>query len=224
MCVLIWGRNNSTWGDEEVLFVGLGDIRFILANPFVYRLFSTIVGQGSARRVYVNEYIKPEAGNRILDIGCGPADILEYLPENIEFIGFDMSAEYIEAARKRFGHRGRFICQLLSLKIIEQMEPFDLVIAIGVLHHMDITDAKNLFILAQKALKPGGRLITIDPVFYAGQSRCEHYFISKDRGEFVRTDQEYRCLIPQSFSASKTAIRRGLLRMPYSLMFMECYK
>ncbi|HBK52931.1 MAG: class I SAM-dependent methyltransferase [Syntrophomonas sp.] len=201
-----------------------GDIRFILANPFVYRLFSTIVGQGSARQVYVNEYIKPEAGNRILDIGCGPADILEYLPEYIEYIGFDMSAEYIEAARKRFGHRGRFICQLLSLKIIEQMELFDLVIAIGVLHHLDNTHAENLFTLAQKALKPGGRLITIDPVFYSGQSRWERYLISKDRGEFVRSEQEYRSLIPQGFSANKTVIRRGLLRMPYSLMFMECCK
>lgn len=99
--------------------MGFCDLRFILANPFVYRLFSTIVGQGPARRVYVNEHIQPEKGSRVLDIGCGPADILEYLPENIEYVGIDMSGEYIEAARKRFGRRGRFICQLLSPGIIE---------------------------------------------------------------------------------------------------------
>lgn len=204
--------------------MSLGDIRFILANPFVYRLFSRIVGQGSARQVYVNDYIQPKAGNRILDIGCGPADILEYLPVNIEYIGFDMSAEYIKAARTRFGRRGRFICQSLSLEIIEQMELFDLVIAIGVLHHLDNANAENLFILALRALKPGGRLITIDPVFFSGQSRLEHYLISKDRGEFVRSDQEYMSLIPQGFRTNKAVIRQRLLRMPYSLMFMECYK
>jgi len=204
--------------------VSFGDIRFILANPFVYRLFSTIVGQGPARQLYVKDYIRPEDGNRILDIGCGPADILEYLPKNVEYVGFDMSKGYIEAARKRFGHRGMFMCQLLSPEIIEQMELFDLVIAIGVLHHLDNVNAKNLFDLARRALKPGGRLITIDPVFFAGQSRLEHYLISRDRGRFVRSDKEYLGLITEGFSGSKTFIRRGLLRMPYSLMFIECFK
>lgn len=201
-----------------------GDIRFILARPWVYRLFSTIVGQGPARQVYVNEYIKPKSGDRILDIGCGPADILQYLSDDIEYVGFDMSAEYIAAARKRFGQRGQFLCQLLSAEIIEQMEPFDLLIAIGVLHHLDNTQAENLFALAQKALKSGGRLLTIDPVFCSGQSRWERFLISKDRGEYVRHEKEYGELIPPGFSANKTSIRRGLLRMPYSLMFMECCK
>ena len=75
------------------------DIRFILANPLVYRLFSTMVGQGSARKIYVSDYIKPQPGDRILDIGCGPGDIVEYLPDNAEYLGFDMSPIYIDAAR-----------------------------------------------------------------------------------------------------------------------------
>jgi SAM-dependent methyltransferase len=204
--------------------MSFGDIRIILANPIIYRLFSSIVGQGPARKVYVDDYIRPREGNRILDIGCGPADILEYLPENVEYLGFDMSEKYIEAAWKKFGHRGIFKCQLLNPEIIEQMERFDLVIAIGVLHHLDNANAGNLFDLAQKALKSEGRLITIDPVFFEGQPRLEHYLISRDRGEFVRSDREYQGLIPQGFSNVNTDIRRGLLRMPYSLMVMECMK
>jgi len=208
----------------EVLMKNKVDIRFILANPFIYRLFSTIVGQGPARQVYVDEYIRPARGNRILDIGCGPADILEYYPSEIEYVGFDMSQEYITAARKRFGSRGLFWCRRLSLEIVEQMGTFDIVTAIGVLHHLNDEEAGDLFNLAQKALRPGGRLITIDPVFFEGQPGFEHFLISKDRGKYVRYDNEYLCLVPQGFNDVKTGIHRGLLRVPYSLMIMECLK
>lgn len=200
------------------------DIRFILANPFIYRLFSAIVGQGSARQVYVDEYIRPVKGNRILDVGCGPADILGYYPPDIEYVGFDMSQEYVDAAKKRFGRRGLFLCQKLSPAMINQLGLFDIVTAIGVLHHLDDVGATDLFDLAQKALRPGGRLVTIDPVFYEGQTRFEHFLISKDRGKYVRCANEYLLLVPQGFSNIKTEIRRGLLRMPYSLMVIECLK
>jgi len=85
------------------------DIRFILQNPFIYKFFSSLVGQGPARKVYVNDYFKVSAGDRILDIGCGPADILHYLPAGVEYTGFDMSQRYIDDAGKEFGSRGTVI-------------------------------------------------------------------------------------------------------------------
>jgi len=200
------------------------DIRFILAVPFVYRLFSNIVGQPSARHVYINDYIRPDEGDRILDIGCGPGDILEYLSDSVTYLGIDMSQEYIDAARKKFGRRGNFICQRLDEKVVGEMPLFDKVIAIGVLHHLEDKDALQLFKVAKLALKPGGRLITIDPVFFKGQSHLERYLVSRDRGEYVRLDDDYRQLVPDYFTNVKGIIRSGLLRMPYSLMVMECTK
>ncbi len=200
------------------------DIRFILAVPFVYRLFSNIVGQPNARHVYVNEYIRPDEGDRILDIGCGPGDILEYLSDSVTYLGIDMSQEYIDAARKRYGRRGNFICQKIDEQVVGEMPLFDRVIAIGVLHHLEDKDAMQLFNVAQLALKPGGRLITVDPVLFEGQPRLERYLVSKDRGEYVRSDKDYKRLIPQYFNHVETGIRSGLLHMPYSLMFMECFK
>ncbi len=200
------------------------DIRFILASPLVYRLFSTMVGQGPARKIYVSDYIKPQPGERILDIGCGPGDIVEHLPNNTEYLGFDMSPVYINAARKRFGGRANFICQQLDEDIIKEQELFDIVIAIGVLHHLNDNDAIRLFQLAYQVLKPGGRTITIDPVFFHGQPWLEHGLVSRDRGDYVRYQNDYPGLIPAEFKSVKTDIRHGLLRMPYSLMFMECVR
>jgi len=76
---------------------------FLLTLPSVYRLFSTIV-LGDGYRIYISEYVRPVPGEKVLDIGCGPGDILENLPA-VDYLGFDINPKYVEAAKKRFGHR-----------------------------------------------------------------------------------------------------------------------
>ncbi|NLW91916.1 MAG: class I SAM-dependent methyltransferase [Syntrophomonadaceae bacterium] len=200
------------------------DMRSILSSPSIYRLFSTIVGQGPARDIYVEKLIRPNPGERILDIGCGPGDIVEHLPENIDYVGFDMSQVYIDAAVKRFGYRATFMRRYLNDEVLRELEPFDVVIAIGVIHHLNDQEADSLFKVASAALKPGGRVLTVDPVFYTGQPLLERWLVSKDRGEYVRYDERYPKLIPSDFSTVRTTKYKGLLRIPYSLFFMECYK
>ncbi|HMP52580.1 MAG TPA: hypothetical protein PKD05_13595, partial [Candidatus Melainabacteria bacterium] len=79
----------------------------ILINPSAYRLFSKILLREKTRVRYVEKYIKPFPGCKILDIGCGPADILEYLPDDIgEYSGFDLNQEYVNFASRRWGDRG----------------------------------------------------------------------------------------------------------------------
>ena len=87
----------------------LDKIISVLGIPAAYRLFFLIVG-GDVRKIYTTEYVKAQPGEKVLDIGCGPGDILEYLPD-VKYTGFDLSPEYIEAAKKRFGERGRFFLQ-----------------------------------------------------------------------------------------------------------------
>lgn len=200
------------------------DIRFILRNPLIYKFFSSLVGQGPARQIYVDDFFKVQSGTRMLDIGCGPADILHYLPTGIDYTGLDMSQLYIDDARKEFGNRGTFICDSLNAEVVENLEPFDLVVAIGVVHHLNDIEAASLFEIGREALKPGGRLVTVDPVFFNAQSRFEHLLVSKDRGQYVRYPEQYLSLAGAGFTKISDTIRSNLLRMPWSLMFMECEK
>ena len=198
-----------------------GGLYSLLALPSVYRLFRTIV-RGDACCTYVSEYVRPMPGQKVLDIGCGPGDILEDLPA-VDYLGFDINPKYVEAAQKRFGHRGRFFCDDVGLTAIDrEAASFDLVLATGVLHHLDDNKAISLFNLARRALKPGARLVTYDPCFAAEQPKLTRFVVSQDRGQYVRDSAEYVKLAAQVFPQVKSFVRHDLLRIPYSHVILQC--
>ena len=199
------------------------NIRSILGDARIYSCFADFLG-GDARSIYAREYIRATERSRILDIGCGPGDILEYLPAGADYTGFDSSADYIASAQARFGNRGKFFCANVGPELAGRIQAFDIVLANGALHHLDDAQAVGLFELAHAALKSGGRLVTLDGCYVEGQSWIERFLLSKDRGTFVRTEQEYRSLADRVFPTVVSNIRRDLMRIPYTHVIMECRK
>ena len=146
----------------------LPEIRSILSIPTMYNLFSKLVA-GDAFYEYVEKYVRPKESDKILDIGCGTGNILEYLPR-VKYVGFDISQDYIDNAIKRFGNCGTFLCKKVSREAIQDRETFDIVLATAVLHHLNDDEALQLFELAQSVLKPSGRLVTFDNCYVEGSS------------------------------------------------------
>jgi SAM-dependent methyltransferase len=195
----------------------------ILANAGIYSAFGRLIGAERGRRIYVDRYIKPRPGYRVLDIGCGPADILDLLP-TVKYCGFDVSSEYIDAARKRFGPLGDFRVGSLSDALSSKYADFDVVLATGVLHHLGDQDATALFRLAYAALKPDGVLVTLDGCFVDGQSRVVRALLRNDRGQFVRGANEYVQIAKAKFRYVECHITHDLLRIPYTHLIMRCAK
>jgi cyclopropane fatty-acyl-phospholipid synthase-like methyltransferase len=101
---------------------------------------------------------------------------------------------------------------------------FDIVLAIGVVHHLDDSHASNLFSLASRALVPGGRLLTLDGVYTDDQSVFVKRMLNNDRGKYVRTEPANKALATQMFSSVSTSVRHDLFRIPYTVLIMECTK
>lgn len=198
--------------------------RAIFSHASVYNLAQRLVGAEKARRMLVSDYFPESDGYRMLDIGCGTAEILRHLPGNLDYVGFDASETYISEAKKKFGDRGNFKAELVKKAALTHMEPFDLVLAFGLLHHLDNDEGEALFALANKALKPGGSVISIDPVYVEGQNPLAKWIISKDRGERIRTPESYHSLACKQFSSIQQNIRHDMLRIPYSHLIMVCKK
>ncbi len=192
-----------------------------LEHAGVYAGFRRLVGAKDFFRAYVRDWIRPGTAARVLDIGCGTADILELLPAGITYVGFDLNEDYLAVARRRYGSRGEFIRATVAETQVGTFGRFDVVMANGLLHHLDNAGVERVVQIAAAALRPGGRFITLDGVLTPKQSRLARFFVQHDRGRFVRDEAGYRQLLESGFARVQTRILTEGIRLPYSFIIME---
>ena len=194
-------------------------IRGVLSHPVVYDLWSRAVGSKRAQTILVRDHVRPWCKARVLDLGCGTGELLDYLGD-VSYTGVDVSGEYITHARQRFGSRAEFfVGNATSFDL--PARGFDLILAIGVLHHLDDTEVRQLLRQAANALEPGGRMITVDPTFTSNQSWAAKLVIKRDRGQHVRIPDEYLSLASGSFESVSSIVRTDLLRISYTHCVLE---
>jgi SAM-dependent methyltransferase len=163
-------------------------------------------------------------GLRVLDIGCGPGRLVEYLP-GVEYVGLDLSENYIAAARQRYGHTGaRFFVNRVEDLDADVLGEFDVVVAKGLLHHLDDDEVIHFFKVAAGTLAPGGRTVTLDNAYTPDMSRLSRFVISKDRGQSVRSPEGYADLARMTFAEVDIAVHHDLMRIPYTHVFITCSK
>lgn len=201
-------------------------IRRTLSRPIVYDTLQALLGGSSARRRISDQHIRARDGDVVVDVGCGTAELLNYLPPGIRYYGFDLSQPYIDAAKARFDGRGdyAFRCADVTALGADEIPPCDLAIAFGVLHHINDAHAKALLSNLFDRLRPGGRLVTIDNIFVDNQAFIARELIRRDRGQHVRREEGYLSLVPPAFRERKITIHHDLLRVPYTHAIMECVK
>lgn len=194
----------------------------LLSRSGVYAFAQRLIGGEQSWRRYMDR-IDLHAGDAVLDIGCGPGKIVDYLPPGVSLTGFDINPNYIEHAKKTYGDRAEFFCESVA-GATERPPRYDVALASGLLHHLDDAEALQLFELAGAALLPGGRLVTWDPVYVDGQNPLARLLISRDRGKHVRTPDDYLALARQVFPEATGEIVDDLLRIPYTHFVMSAKK
>ncbi len=191
----------------------------ILGNVSAYILLQRAVGADRLRHHCLRR-LDAKPGERILDVGCGPAYYLDHLP-GVEYVGFDTSQRYIDYARQRFGPRGEFFCEEFGPRHVRDLPPFDAVLLMGLLHHLDDGACDALLSLLAEAIRPEGRVVTLDTAFTEDQGLISRWMARNDRGEFVRTPEAFRKLASQHFDDVRDFVVDDLTRVPGAYCVME---
>jgi trans-aconitate methyltransferase len=109
--------------------------------------FVAILGQG------VLDLLNPQAGERILDLGCGDGDLtLKIRDSGATVLGVDSSSDLLEAAQALGLH-----VRLMDGEKLTFHREFDAVFSNAALHWM--RDSRAVIRGVNKALKPGGRFV-----------------------------------------------------------------
>jgi len=99
---------------------------------------------------------------RVLDVGCGPGNLLDFLVPHGEIYGSDFSSAALRFCSQR-GYRRLFQADFHSLPL--QSGSFDLVTCIDVIEHLE--DDRQALRELQRVLRPQGLLVLCVPAFQA---------------------------------------------------------
>lgn len=108
------------------------------------------------------EYLasKVPPGSKVLDIGCGNGRLIQALPEDIQYLGVDLSGELIREARKLYPNKRFLTGDFLSLPYAKLGRDYDFIFAIAVFHHLPTKRTRlNFLTKAKKLLKNRGKLM-----------------------------------------------------------------
>ena len=183
--------------------------------PLVYDWFQHGLGRAGTQDWFADQVLQPRPGQRILDVGCGTATVLEKL-DDVTYLGIDHNAEYISKARARYGDKGSFHCIDINDATFKDFGRFDIVLLLGVLHHLRDDEVNALMQAIPGVLNPDGVVITFDCAIVSGQHSIARLLAKLDRGRYARSPQLYRELLESHFEIETEIVRHDLLKVPYT--------
>lgn len=177
----------------------------LASNPWLWNFLRRAVEGGfAAEKKAIAGELEPwrDAGTRrFLDFGCGTGEFSTHFPPGT-YTGIDLAAHYVRFARRY--RRGRFGVMDGS-RLGLNGKVFDAAMVLGVFHHMPDAMVRGAVVELHRVLRPGGRLLVMEdippPRPWNVAGRVMHWL---DRGEFIRTDADYRVLLEPEF-----VVRRG---------------
>jgi SAM-dependent methyltransferase len=196
----------------------------LVTIPSLYRAFQTLLGSETARKRLRDRWLPDIVGKRVLEVGCGPGTWVDTLADAATYLGIDWNADHIAQAAERFGTdpTRRFICgDATDPAVLDDTARFDLVLAFGVLHHIDDAPATDLLSRLAGRVAQGGRIIAVEPVYHTGQHPFAVWMKRRDSGQNIRSEAGYRDLFGDAFSRVKTRLATDFLRAPYSHLLIE---
>lgn len=135
-----------------------------------YDLLTRLLGAGprSAARTQTIRNVDLHAGERVLDVGCGPGVLTLLAAEKVgptgAAHGIDPSPAMVTLAQKKAAKAG--ISAEFRIAVIEDLPfpdgSFDAVVSSLMLHHLPDDVRRKGFSEIQRVLKPGGRLLAFD--------------------------------------------------------------
>jgi SAM-dependent methyltransferase len=137
--------------EHQQRYYELGKSYWWLAGK--YRIIDDVVG-----RAFSSVDPRP----RVLDLGCGPGNLLDFLAPRGDVFGSDYSADALRFCSGR-GYRRLFRADFHSLPV--RPESFDLVTCIDVIEHL--ADDRRALDELRRILRPGGILVVSVPAFQA---------------------------------------------------------
>ena len=117
-------------------------------------------GQKSYNWPIVQKYLDTlQAGETVLDVGCGDGRLVSGLPQGVIYLGFDFSRVLLESARMTYPERQFLYGDVCDKSVWARLQQYDAVFSIALLHHLPTRERQlELMVEMNQHVKTGGLL------------------------------------------------------------------
>jgi 2-polyprenyl-3-methyl-5-hydroxy-6-metoxy-1,4-benzoquinol methylase len=195
----------------------------LLKYHFFYNLYQNLIGCRGFLKRYVNIYIMPKItrdGMNVLDLGCGTANIVEFLPENINYTGIDSSSNYIFYDSKKYPAH-TFICKNLK-EDVSLDKKYDLIISEALISSLTDANTEVFFNTIKKHAAPDCKIVISDMNYSKTAHTFENFLFKSERGTNFRDREDYIKLLSKHFNIDNVSVISKIYRIPYSKLVFEC--
>jgi ubiquinone/menaquinone biosynthesis C-methylase UbiE len=184
---------------------------WLLSRAEIFEWQQRLCNNYGSVRTHFREYLDV-SGKDILDVGCatGSCGATIVSLERNRYVGVDVSPQYVARAAKRFP-AGRFLA-MDARRLEFPDDSFDLVLFIGVLHHMGDELVRDCFRDIRRVLRPQGVVLCAEPVFHRNEP-LSTLLLTFDRGRHIRTVDGYRHLFGGLEVAQQSWVRLSVHKL-----------
>jgi ubiquinone/menaquinone biosynthesis C-methylase UbiE len=137
---------------------------------------------------------------KVLDIGCGTGDRSDIFPPGC-FVGIDINLEVVSFARHRYK---REFLNMDALQLGLKNSSVDWILAVGFFHHLPDVDALTALYEANRVLTSSGRMFVLTVIWPLSRWNIIGRTIRRlDRGDYIRTSDEYAILFSEHFDIER---------------------
>lgn len=139
------------------------------------------------KKIIRTELVSAKYSN-VIDVGCGTG-VLSSLFDKKKYFGFDIDPSIIKHAKIKHPGYKFAVGNIVNFKIKKK---YDLVIVIGVLHHLDDADLTKSVQTLNSLLSDDGKIVIIEAIYPIHKWNVVGQLIRNvDKGNHIRNTSDY---------------------------------
>lgn len=193
----------------------------ILNHYLLYIFYQKIIGADNYLKSYIKNYIRPQKGDKILELACGAGNIYSMFPlKDVYYTGIDYSQNYISFARKKYPEQ-TFVCADIT-EDFKAFDKYDIIYAEAIISAIPNEKVQKMFEAIKKCSNSKTRIILSDMNYRKSAPFLERFLMENERNEYVRTKDDYVRLISSYFKIEKISVVEKPYIIPYQKIIFEC--
>jgi len=117
-----------------------------------------------SRQLSIRRYLPPEAGDQVLDVGCGSGTVSAFLGTfGANVLGLDGNPDAVEFARRNFGRPNVTFEQALVDETFGSRVAADKIYCMEVIEHIYAAQGEKMLTTFRTLLKPSGKVLLSTP-------------------------------------------------------------